>query len=88
MSENGWTDDFLCTQWFCETFIPHATERNTSGAPILLIYDGHGSHTTAEMCTLAEEHNIELPPTSHYPLNPAFGCWYFWATKTTLDGAV
>src|SRR5258707_9231698 len=31
----------------------HATERNVSGAPILLIYDGHGSHTTAGMRTLA-----------------------------------
>lgn len=69
MSENAWTDDFLCTQWFRDVFIPQATARNTSGAPILLIYDGHGSHTTAEMRNLAELHNIELfclpPHTTH-----------------------
>ena len=69
MSENGWTDDFLCTQWFRETFIPQATRRNITGDPILLIYDGHGSHTTDEMQKLAEEHNIELfclpPHTTH-----------------------
>jgi len=49
MSENGWTDDFLCMQWFQESFIPQAMACNTSGAPILLIYDGHSSHTTEEM---------------------------------------
>ena len=69
MSENGWTDDFLCTEWFRDTFIPAAKARNTSGQPILLIYDGHGSHTTAEMRKLAEENNIELfclpPHTTH-----------------------
>lgn len=60
MSENGWTDDSLCTQWFRESFIPQATQRNDSRLPILLIYDGHGSHTTPEMRQLAEENNIEL----------------------------
>src|SRR5882762_4368620 len=60
MSENGWTDDFLCTQWFQESFIPQATACYTSWAPILLIYDGHSSHTTEEMQKLAEENNIEL----------------------------
>jgi len=69
MSENGWTNDFLCTQWFWDSFIPQAKAKNTSGAPILLIYDGHGSHTTDEMRKLAEEHNIELfcllPHTTH-----------------------
>lgn len=86
MSKNGWTDDFLCTQWFCETFIPHATERNTLGAPILLIYDGHGSHTMAEMHKLAEKHNIELfclpPHTTHQTqlldvgiFGPLQQCW-------------
>ena len=70
MSENSWTDDFLCTQWFQDSFIPQAKAKNTSGAPILLIYDGHGSHTTDEMRKLAEEHNIELfcllPHTTHH----------------------
>ena len=69
MSENGWTDDFLCTQWFRESFIPQATARNTSEAPILLIYDGHGSHTTEELRQYAEENKIELfclpPHTTH-----------------------
>jgi hypothetical protein len=56
-------------------FIPQATRRNIIGDPILLIYDGHGSHTTDEMHKIAEEHNIKLfclpPHTTHQtqPLN-------------------
>ena len=60
MSENGWTDDFLCEQWFCNIFVPCTKARNTSGAPILLIYDGHGSHLTDGILKLAEENNIKL----------------------------
>jgi hypothetical protein len=77
MSGNGWTDDFLCTQWFRESFIPQATARNPSEAPILLIYDGHGSHTTEEMRELAKEINIELfrlsPHTTHRTQPPDVG---------------
>ncbi|KAG2071079.1 hypothetical protein BDR04DRAFT_963147, partial [Suillus decipiens] len=36
-SPNGWTDDFVSTQWFEESFIPQATACNTSGKPILLV---------------------------------------------------
>jgi serine/threonine protein phosphatase PrpC len=30
-----------------------ATARNKSRKPILLVYDGHGSHETSELCHLA-----------------------------------
>lgn len=73
MSENGWTDDFLCEQWFRDIFIPHTKARNTSGAPILLIYDGHGSHLTDGMVQLAEENNVELfqlPPHTTHRMQP------------------
>ena len=46
MSENGWTDDFIGQMWFEKQFLPAAQKRNKSGKPILMIYDGHGSHTT------------------------------------------
>jgi len=73
MSENGWTDDFLCKEWFKNSFIPQATARNTSHKPILLIYDGHGSHDTLELITLARENNIILfclPPHTTHRLQP------------------
>lgn len=73
MSENGWTDDFLCKEWFAKSFIPQATARNESGKPILLIYDGHGSHDTLNLIELARERNIILfclPPHTTHKLQP------------------
>lgn len=73
MSENGWTDNFLCKEWFKNTFIPQTTAQNTSGKPILLIYDGHGSHEQLELINLAREHNIILfclPPHTTHKLQP------------------
>lgn len=73
MSENGWTDDFLCKQWLEKSFIPQATERNASRKPILLIYDGHGSHDTLDVIALSREHNVLLyclPPHTTHKLQP------------------
>ena len=70
VSENGWTDNFIGHQWFEKTFIPQATQRNRSGKRILLIYNGHVSHTTLEMVKIAQENNIDLfclpPHTTHW----------------------
>ncbi len=72
-SENGWTSDSLCTQWFEKTFIPQAQAKNKSGSKILLIFDGHGSHLTNRMIELAVENRIELfclPPHTTHKLQP------------------
>jgi len=72
-SPNGWTDDHLCLEWFEKSFIPQATARNKSGKPILLIYDGHGSHTNVEIARLAAENNIllvQLPSHTIHKLQP------------------
>ncbi|KII87308.1 hypothetical protein PLICRDRAFT_61225, partial [Plicaturopsis crispa FD-325 SS-3] len=72
-SENGWTDDFLCMEWFRQSFIPQTKARNDSGEKILLIIDGHGSHVTGEMRELAVENNIHLfclPPHTTHRLQP------------------
>ena len=73
LSDNGWTSDFHCYQWFKDTFILQTTEQNTSGKPILLIYDGHGSHEKYELLRLAKEHKIilfSLPPHTTHKLQP------------------
>ena len=47
--------------------------RNTSGRPILLIYDGHGSHERYNLLRLAKDHNIilfSLPPHTTHKLQP------------------
>jgi DDE superfamily endonuclease len=73
LSDNGWTSDFHCFEWFKDVFIPQAKAQNTSGKPILLIYDGHGSHKALNLLRLAKEHNIILflfPPHTTHKLQP------------------
>ncbi|PCH39596.1 hypothetical protein WOLCODRAFT_32231, partial [Wolfiporia cocos MD-104 SS10] len=36
-SENGWTNNLLCIQWFQKSFISQAMAHNRMGKPILLI---------------------------------------------------
>ncbi|KAI0323296.1 hypothetical protein GY45DRAFT_1233621, partial [Cubamyces sp. BRFM 1775] len=36
-SPNGWTEGFLCVEWFCKCFIPQVNARRESDAPVLLI---------------------------------------------------
>ena len=64
MSENGWTDNVLCKEWFTESFLPQATERQKQSAnpdtPILLIYDGHGSHDQYSLIQEAMDNNVYL----------------------------
>ncbi|KDQ06448.1 hypothetical protein BOTBODRAFT_121535, partial [Botryobasidium botryosum FD-172 SS1] len=73
VTESGWTSDWVCGKWFEEVFIPQAQGRNTSGKPIVLLFDGHGSHVTSEMVNAAFEHNIFLfclPPKTTHKLQP------------------
>ena len=73
LSDNGWTSDFHCFQWFKHNFIPQTEARNISSKPILLIYDGHGSHERYKILRLAKEHNIilfSLPPHTTHKLQP------------------
>lgn len=94
MSENGWIDDFLCTQWFEKSFIPQATAQNESRKPILLIYDGHESHESLHLINLACEHNIILfcllPHTTHklQPLNVGVFGPFQWAWGVQCDEIV
>lgn len=72
-SENGWTDDFLCIEWFNKSFLPQAKERNVSGKKILLIYDGHGSHDQYKLIQSARENGVILlclPPHTTHKLQP------------------
>ena len=54
-------------------FIAQVGAWNKSGKPVLLISDGHGSHTTDIMLLKAREHNIYifwLPPHCTHKLQP------------------
>jgi hypothetical protein len=57
-SPNGWTDNELGLEWFKQTFVPFATAHKMNNDPILLLLDGHDSHETDELRTIAYNHNI------------------------------
>ncbi|CDO68229.1 hypothetical protein BN946_scf184870.g3 [Trametes cinnabarina] len=74
LTANGWTDDSQCLKWFKETFIPQARARaEHDDEPVLLIFDGHGSHVSENLVALAEEFNIllfKLIPHATHMLQP------------------
>lgn len=79
-SPNGWTDSNICYGWFEKSFVPAATAHSDPSQPIVLLYDGHNSHTSLEMIDLAIQNNIilfELPSHTTHRLQPcdvrAFG---------------
>jgi hypothetical protein len=75
-SNKGWTDDYLCLQWFEKVFLPSAKKHRSPDhpdSPIFLIVDGHGSHVTSELIDLAVRHGVEifrLPPHTTHRLQP------------------
>ena len=76
-------------EWFQKSFILQATAHNLYGKPILLIYDGHGSHETHPMHQLAVNNNIillSLSPHTTHKLQPldvrVFGpFWHAWVDQ-------
>ena len=78
VSDNGWSDNELGTQWLKECFEPSTRHY---GRPRLLIIDGHASHMTVSFLRFCWDHTIIplcLPPhTTHFlqpldvgPFNP------------------
>ncbi|KAF8684105.1 DDE superfamily endonuclease [Rhizoctonia solani] len=66
VSKNGWTNDELTYLWFVKVFVPQAKAQNTTNQPILLILDGHGSHTTNKM----QDYGYSRQPCVHIYLLP------------------
>lgn len=50
----------MCLKWFEQVAIPHILKLSVPGIPPVVIYDGHGSHATLEMRTMAREAGIIL----------------------------
>jgi len=61
MSDSGWMDSELFSNWFSSQFLKHAV----SSRPLMLILDGHSSHYTLELIKTATENDVIifcLPP--------------------------
>jgi len=54
---SGWMEGEQFTEWFHKVFIPHTAELDGNK---LLIFDGHSSHISSQVVTLALENSIEL----------------------------
>jgi hypothetical protein len=65
---NGWISDEIAPQWL-QSFIKATNERTKRGEKRILIFDGHGSHLTAEFLRTCEDNGIIpfafLPHTTH-----------------------
>lgn len=64
VSASGWMEIPLFLNWFRTCFIPHVKRvREEKGLPLqeaVLIFDGHTSHVTLDICKLALENRITL----------------------------
>ncbi|KIJ45462.1 hypothetical protein M422DRAFT_166240, partial [Sphaerobolus stellatus SS14] len=72
-TDNEWTNDLICQQWFIKVFVPFAKGHSDATKKILLVLDGHGSHTTPEMVDCANKNGIillQLPPHTTHRLQP------------------
>lgn len=67
-SENGWVTSDIFLDFFKNHFLTNVTER-----PVILLYDGHSTHITANIIETARESNVHLfvlPPHSSHMLQP------------------
>src|ERR1700761_2379161 len=62
-SDNGWTSDWMCEQWFIHHFIPYVRAKAGHDEEwILVTLDGHGSHLTLAMSDAAIAAKIHILP--------------------------
>ena len=70
VSESGWMSDIVFENWFASSFVPFVSEKRE---PVVLTFDGHGSHLTYRTIVKAMEENIIivcLPPNTSRALQP------------------
>ena len=58
-SDNGWMDTELFFTWLKEVFLPEINRRQVK-RPVLLLVDGHTTHTKLESSKLCSQENIIL----------------------------
>jgi len=72
-SPNGWTDNEIGAAWFEQTFIPFSRTHKLNDTPIILFLDGHDSHETDNIRSIAFEHDviiIAFPSKCTHKLQP------------------
>ena len=54
VTRSGWMEDYVLEAWFKTRFVKWLDTNNVQ-RPVMLIFDGHGSHITYQMAQIAKE---------------------------------
>ncbi|KAJ8909702.1 hypothetical protein NQ315_002742 [Exocentrus adspersus] len=82
-SKRGWMESTIFYNWFKKSFLPNIGKDR----PVLLIYDGHSTHVSPEVCQLATDNAVtilKLPPHTTHVLQP-LDVAIFGPFKTSWD---
>lgn len=60
MSESGWLNSDIFKDYIQNHFLPNVRSSANETQPILLLFDGHASHTSKQLIDWAVAHNITL----------------------------
>ena len=72
VSRSGWMEDYVLESWFKMRFVKWLDLKEIQ-RPVMLIFDGHGSHITYHMAQIAQENGVCLyclPPHTSSKLQP------------------
>ena len=72
VTRSGWMEDYVLEAWFKTRFVKWLDTNNVQ-RPVMLIFDGHGSHITYQMAQIAKENGVCLfclPPHTCSKLQP------------------
>lgn len=72
VSDSGWMEKANFMEWFDHTFAPAVSHLLATG-PVVLFFDGHGSHIDFNLVNKALKHNVILmclPPHASHVLQP------------------
>jgi len=73
MSDSGWSNTAVFQEYIQKQFLPNVCGKPTSQQPVLLLLDGHSSHTSRSIIEWAKSHHIilqVLPAHTSHVLQP------------------
>lgn len=71
-TKSGWMEDYVFEAWFRNSFLTWL-DQNDVRRPVMLLFDGHGSHLTYTLAQMAADNQVTLyclPPHTSSKLQP------------------
>ena len=86
MTKSGWMEDDIFEAWFKDVLLPFMADKDE---PIVVIFNGHGSHLTHQTAARAKEENVAIivcsPPHTPNALQP-LDVGVYWPAKKSWYG--